>query len=114
MIYKIPYSVDCNYWLNRLDTLFYESTIQNSLKVPKFVKPTYKKTILRILGTSLINSPYSPSFLENSTCSIFDGQIYFNYRVDVLMKILIKLLIKLIGLVQQNIFSLKIFIIWDV
>ena len=33
-----------NYWLKRLDTQLSESTKQNSLKVPKVVKPTNEKT----------------------------------------------------------------------
>ena len=36
---------------------------QASLKVPKVVKPTNKKTLLKTLGTSVINSPLSPFFL---------------------------------------------------
>ena len=63
MIHKIPSSVDYNYSLKRLDTQLNESTNQNSLKVPKVVKQTNKKTFLKILRTSVINSPLSPSFL---------------------------------------------------
>ena len=60
---KIPSFVDYNYWLKHLDTQLNESTNQNSLKVPKVVKPTNKKMLLKTLGTSVMNSPLSPSFL---------------------------------------------------
>ena len=43
---KITPSVDNIWWLNRLDTQLNEPAIQNSLKVPNFVKPTNKKTLL--------------------------------------------------------------------
>ncbi len=55
----IPF-LDYNYWLKHLDT---ESTNQNSLKVPNVVTPTNKKTILKTLGTRVINSPLSPPSL---------------------------------------------------
>ena len=42
--YKITPSVDYNYWLKRLDTKLNEPADQNSLEVPKVVKPTNKKT----------------------------------------------------------------------
>ena len=38
-------------------------SLKKSSKVPKVVKPTHKKTLLNTLGTSVINSPLSPSFL---------------------------------------------------
>ena len=60
IIHKIASSVDYNYWLKRLDTQLNESTNQNSLKVPKVEKPTNKKTLLKTLGTSVINSTYVP------------------------------------------------------
>ena len=41
---KITLSVDYNYWLKRLNTQLNELTKQNSVKVPKVVKPTNKKT----------------------------------------------------------------------
>ena len=40
-----------------------ESTNQNSLKVPKVVKPTNQKTLLKTLETSVICSPLSLTFL---------------------------------------------------
>ena len=46
LTHKITPSVDYNYWLKRLDTQFNKPTIQKSLKVPKVVKPTNKKTLL--------------------------------------------------------------------
>ena len=36
----------CNYWLKRLDTQLYETSNQNSVKVPRVVKPMNKKTVL--------------------------------------------------------------------
>ena len=69
-----------------------ESTNHNLLKVPKVVKPANKKMLLKTLGTSVINSPLSPSFLLKSKFSfrsnlleyildigIFDG-IYANQK----------------------------------
>ena len=64
MIHKILSPVDYNYWLERLETQLNESTNQNSLKVPRVVKPTNKKTLLKKLGTSVINSPLSPTSLS--------------------------------------------------
>ena len=59
MIHKIILSVDYNYLLKRLDTQSNEPTNQNSIKVPKDVQPTNKKTLLKTLWTSVINSPRS-------------------------------------------------------
>ena len=42
-------SVHYNYWLKCLDTQLSESTNQNTLKVPKVVKSTNKKTLLKTL-----------------------------------------------------------------
>ena len=67
IIHKIPTSVDYNYWLKRLDTQLNETTNQNSLKVPKVVNPMNKKTILKTLGTSVINSLLSPLSLVVSS-----------------------------------------------
>ena len=47
MIHKITSYVDYNYWLKPLDTQLNESTNYNSIKVPKVVKPTIKKTLLK-------------------------------------------------------------------
>ena len=49
-----PSYVDYNYWLKRLDTQLHELTDQNSIKVPKVVKPKNKT-----LGTGVINSVLS-------------------------------------------------------
>ena len=43
IIHKIILSVDYNWWLKRLDTQLNEQTNQNSIKVPKVVKPTNMK-----------------------------------------------------------------------
>ena len=45
-----------NYWQKRLDTQLNESTNQNSLRVPKVVKPTNKKRYYKTLETSVIDS----------------------------------------------------------
>ena len=46
----IPYgdtpSLNCNYWLKRLDTQLNKPTNQNSVKVPKVVKLTNKKMLI--------------------------------------------------------------------
>ena len=46
MIHKITPSVDENWWLKRLDTELDETTNQNSMKVLKIVRPSYKITVL--------------------------------------------------------------------
>ena len=43
---QITPSIDYNFWLIRLDTQLNETTNQNSIKVPKVVKPLNKKTLL--------------------------------------------------------------------
>ena len=50
MIHTITHSVDYNQWLTRLDTRLNESTNPNSIKVPKVVKTTNKKTLLKNFG----------------------------------------------------------------
>ena len=40
----------CRSKLNNLDTQLNEQTNQNSIKVPKVVKPTNKKTLLKSFG----------------------------------------------------------------
>ena len=57
MIHKIHSSVDYNYWLKRLDTQLNKSSNRNALKL---VKPKNKKTLLKTLGTSVINNPVFP------------------------------------------------------
>ena len=59
-MYPITSSVDYSLWLKRLDTQLNEATNQNSRKVPKVIKLTNKKMLLKTLGTSVINSPMSP------------------------------------------------------
>ena len=46
MIQKITPFVDYNWWLKRLYTQLIEPINQNSIKVPKVVKPKNKKTLL--------------------------------------------------------------------
>ena len=46
MINKITSSVDYNKWLKRFNTQLNKSTDQNSIEVPKVVKPTKNKTLL--------------------------------------------------------------------
>ena len=45
MIHKITPSVDYNKWFKRLDTQSNKPTNQNSIKVPKVVRLTNKKTL---------------------------------------------------------------------
>ena len=49
--------------MKRVDTQRNEPINQNSLKVPKVVKPTKKKRNYKTLGTSVINSTLSPFLL---------------------------------------------------
>ena len=46
-----------------------ESTNQISVKVAKDVKPTYKESYYKTLGTSVINSPMSPPYLTRRAWS---------------------------------------------
>ena len=46
MIQKTAPSVDYNNLFENLNTQLKKETNQNSIKVPKFVKPTNKKTVL--------------------------------------------------------------------
>ena len=59
MIHKIKPFVDYNQWLKRLDT-----QLNKPIKVSKVVKPTNKETLLKTMGTSVINSPMSPLSLK--------------------------------------------------
>ena len=80
--HKIISSVDYNYWLKHLDTQPNELTIQNSLKVPKVVKATNKKTLSKTLGTSVMNIPLSPSLLSTAATylELYDvGTLAFYY-----------------------------------
>ena len=53
MIHKFTPYVDYKQSLNRLDSQFNKLTNQNSIKVPKVVKPRNNKTLLETLGTSV-------------------------------------------------------------
>ena len=46
MINKIMRSEYYNYLFRRLDTIIFELTNQNLIKVPKIVKPSNKNTVL--------------------------------------------------------------------
>ena len=46
MLHKITPSLDYNLWLKHLVTQLNKPTNQNSIKVPKVVKPTNEKTLL--------------------------------------------------------------------
>ena len=61
MIHKIAPSVDYNQLLKRLDTQLNEPANQNSLKVPKVVKPMNKKTFLQDFGNKCNKQPNIPS-----------------------------------------------------
>ncbi len=50
MIHKITLSVDKNWWLKSFDTQLNEPTNQKSIIVPKVVKTTNKKTLLKDFG----------------------------------------------------------------
>ena len=56
MTHKIAPAVDINQWLKRSNTQLNKPTNQNSVKVPKVVRPTNKKRYCKTLGTIVINS----------------------------------------------------------
>ena len=56
-----PGSVDYNQWLKRLETELNETTNQNSIKLPKVVEPTNKKTLLYNFGDQCNKQPNIPS-----------------------------------------------------
>ena len=58
MIHNITPSVHFYQWLKRLDTQFNEPTNQNSIKVPKFDKPT---TLFKNFGDQCNKFPNVPS-----------------------------------------------------
>ena len=60
-IHKITPSVDYNKWLKRLYILLNEPTNQNSIKVAKVVESMIRKRHCKTLGTSILNSPITPS-----------------------------------------------------
>ena len=45
MIHKIPFFLDYNYWLKRLETQFNETTNQKSFDVLKVIMQKYKKNV---------------------------------------------------------------------
>ena len=49
-----------NLWLKHLDTQLIKPTNQNSVKVTKVVKSTTKKNVIKLWGTSVINSQMYP------------------------------------------------------
>ena len=55
IIHKNTPSADHNRWLKRLDTQSDKPTNKNSIKVPKIVMLTNKKTLFQTLRTSVIN-----------------------------------------------------------
>ena len=59
-IHFIPL-VDYNYWLKRLDTQLNELTNQNLIKVPKVIKLTNKKALLKNFGDYKNKQPNDPS-----------------------------------------------------
>ena len=70
MIHKITTSVDYNYWLKCLNIQLNYPTNQNSIKVPKVVEPTNKKTF----GNYCNKQPnvQTPSLHENAQqCELF-------------------------------------------
>ena len=64
MILRITLSVYYNLWLKRLDTHLNEPTNKNSIKVPKVVKPTNKKSSLEDFGDLFNKQPNVPSLPE--------------------------------------------------
>ena len=84
MILKITPSVDFNLWLKRLYTQLNEPTNKYTLKVPKVVKPTNKKTLFKTLVTSVINSPMSTLFLIISLLTIYfikGAKLYYKLQL---------------------------------
>ena len=73
----IPNDETQNYPFCRLQLVvaLNEPTNQNSMKVLKVVKPTNKKIYYKALRTSVINSPFSPPYM-NMTPTILKS-IYF-------------------------------------
>ena len=63
MINKITSTVDYNVWLKRLGTELNEPTNLNFHKIPKVVKPTNNKTLLKYFWDYVISRPLSSSFL---------------------------------------------------
>ncbi len=63
MIHKITSRLQL--WVNCGDTQLNKPTNQNSIKVPKVVKPANREHFFETSGTSVINSPSSPSSICN-------------------------------------------------
>ena len=64
IIHKITPIVYYIWWLKRKHTQLNEPTNQNSIKVPKVVKPSNKKRLNKTFWTSVINRPLSPPSLD--------------------------------------------------
>ena len=67
MMHKITPSVYYNYWLKRFDTQLHKPTNQNSIKVPKVVKPTNMQIELQDFRDQCNKQPLSPPFLHTHT-----------------------------------------------
>ena len=65
IIYKITLSVDYNYWLKRLNTQLIEPTNHNSIKAPKVVEPSNRKTLSLSFGDFFNKHPIVPSLPGN-------------------------------------------------
>ena len=50
MIQKITHFVDCSKWFKRSETRLNEPNNQNSIEIPKAVKPSNKKTLFLEFG----------------------------------------------------------------
>ena len=68
---QITPSVDLNQWLKRLYTQLYELTNQNSMRVPKIVKPTNKKTLLYNFWDKCDKQPLSLCNYAFNHCGCF-------------------------------------------
>ena len=68
--------------MKRLYTQFNKPTNQKSLKVPKVVNPTNKKTLLKSFGTSVINSPLSPLSLFLGIFINIDSNNLVKFQID--------------------------------
>ena len=76
MINKLTLSIDYNKWLKRLDTELNESTNQYSIKIPKVVKATNKKTLNKTFGIKVINQPMSLSSMVVGTCIYMQVHVF--------------------------------------
>ena len=70
--------------MKRLDTHFKDPTNQNSLKVPKVIRPTNKKMYNKTLGTSYATKTMMTTFISCKAQNIMDGQTdKVSYRASV-------------------------------